>query len=71
MTKTITFAVMHFTIAFCVVYAMTGNWLLGGAVALVEPAVNTVAYYFHERLWQRIEYRKLLRREEAPQSMHA
>ena len=40
MTKTITFAMMHFTIAFGVVYAMTGSWLLGGAVALVEPAVN-------------------------------
>ena len=71
MAKTMTFAIMHFTIAFCVVYAITGNWLLGGAVALVEPAVNTVAYYFHERLWQRIEYRKLLRREGAAQSMHA
>lgn len=69
MAKTITFALMHFTIAFCVVYAMTGSWLLGGAVALVEPAVNTVAYYFHERLWQRIEYRKLLRRERTSQPM--
>lgn len=71
MAKTITFALMHFSIAFCVVYAITGSWLLGGAVALVEPAVNTVAYYFHERLWQRIESRKLTRKEEPFQSMHA
>ena len=62
MTKTITFAIMHFSIAFGVVYAMTGSLLLGGAVALVEPAVNTVAFYFHEKIWQRIEYRRLLRR---------
>ena len=51
MIKTITFACMHFSIAFGVVYLMTGSVLVGGAVALVEPAVNTVAFYFHEKLW--------------------
>lgn len=51
MTKTFTFAAMHFTIAFGVVYAMTGSLLLGGAVALVEPALNTVAFHFHENAW--------------------
>lgn len=55
MTKTITFAIMHFAIAFAVVYAMTGSLLLGGAVALVEPALNSVAFHFHEKIWTRIE----------------
>lgn len=58
MIKTATFAVMHFSIAFAVVYAMTGSLLLGGAVALVEPAVNTVAFHFHEKIWKRIERRR-------------
>ena len=53
MTKTMTFAVMHFSIAFGVAYALTGDMVIGGAVALIEPAVNTVAFYFHERIWQR------------------
>lgn len=51
MTKTITFAITHFTVAFGVAYALTGDVVIGGAVALVEPAVNTVAYYFHEKIW--------------------
>lgn len=51
MTKTLTFAVTHFTVAFGVAYALTGDVVIGGAVALVEPAVNTVAYYFHEKIW--------------------
>lgn len=51
MTKTITFAIMHFSIAFGVVYALTGDVMIGSAVALVEPAVNTVGYYFHEKAW--------------------
>lgn len=51
MIKTMSFAMMHFTIAFTVAYLLTGDIVVGGAVALVEPLVNTVAYYFHEKLW--------------------
>ena len=51
MAKTITFAVVHMCVAFTVVYAMTGSAAVGGAAALVEPAVNTVAYFFHEKAW--------------------
>ena len=58
MTKTFTFAVMHFIIAFGVVYVLTGSILLGGAVALIEPALNTVAFYFHEMIWNRWERRR-------------
>ena len=57
MTKTISFAIMHFTIAFGVAYALTGDIIIGGAVALVEPAVNTVGYHFHEQVWQRLRRR--------------
>ena len=41
------------TVAFSVAYLMTGSVLVGGAIALVEPAVNTVAYFFHELAWKR------------------
>lgn len=51
--KTASFAVLHFITAFSVAWAMTGSWLIGGAVALVEPAINTVVYFLHEKLWQR------------------
>jgi uncharacterized membrane protein len=57
MTKTISFAVMHFSVAFGVTYALTGDLVIGGLVAMVEPAVNTVAYYFHEQVWERIRRR--------------
>lgn len=57
MTKTLTFAVTHFTVAFGVAYALTGDVVIGGAVALVEPAVNTVAYHFHEKVWASVRAR--------------
>lgn len=56
MTKTMTFAIVHFTVAFTVGYLMTGSVLIGGAIALVEPAVNTVAYHLHERVWARMQF---------------
>lgn len=51
--KTATFAIMHMSVAFGVVYLMTGSIALGSAVALVEPAVNTVGYFVHEKVWER------------------
>ena len=51
--KTISYGIIHFTVTFLIVWLMTGDILVGGAVALVEPAINTVAYFFHEKAWAR------------------
>ena len=53
MTKTMSFAAIHFSVAFSVAYVMTGSALVGGTIALVEPAINTVAYHLHELVWKR------------------
>jgi uncharacterized membrane protein len=55
MSKTLSFAAVHFTVAFTVGYLMSGSVLVGGAIALVEPAVNTIAYHFHEQVWNRVQ----------------
>jgi uncharacterized membrane protein len=55
MTKTMSFAAVHFTVAFSVGYVMTGSVLVGGAIAMVEPAINTIAYHFHEQVWSRAQ----------------
>jgi uncharacterized membrane protein len=58
MAKTATFAVVHFSVAFSVGYALTGDVVVGGALALIEPAINTVAFYFHELGWKKFEENK-------------
>lgn len=58
MIKTLTFAIMHFAVAFTITYLITGDIIIGGLIALIEPAVNTVAYYFHEKIWLRITQNK-------------
>lgn len=55
MAKTMTFAGIHFTVAFSVAYALTGDIFIGGAMAMVEPAINTVAFYLHELGWKKFE----------------
>lgn len=55
MAKTLSFAAVHMGVAFGVGYAFTGDVMVGGALALIEPACNTVAYFFHEKIWKRFE----------------
>ena len=58
MTKTLTFAVIHFSVAFTITYLLTGSIVVGGVVALVEPTINTVVFYFHEKIWKHYEAKK-------------
>jgi uncharacterized membrane protein len=62
MLKTLSFAAVHFTVAFTIGYLLTGSVLVGGTLALVEPACNTIAYHFHEKVWARAAVRRPSRR---------
>lgn len=57
MAKTASFGVMHLGTAFGVTYVLTGSAAVAGAVTFVEPAVNTVLHYFHDKYWDRVELR--------------
>lgn len=58
MIKTITFAAIHFTIATLVAFTLTGDFLLGSLIAMIEPSINTCAFYAHEKAWQNISFLK-------------
>jgi hypothetical protein len=49
--KTLTYGMMHFFVAFVVSYVVTGSVKIAGTLAIIEPLVQTFAYYFHERVW--------------------
>jgi uncharacterized membrane protein len=53
MTKTLSFAAVHFTVAFTLAYLISGSLLTGGLIALIEPCCNTLAYHLHEKFWAR------------------
>ena len=53
--KTLSFATLHFGVAFGVAYALTGSVAVATGIGLIEPLVNTVAFFFHERAWRRFD----------------
>lgn len=65
MRKTLTFAVLHFSVAFTLAYVLTGDIIIGSLIAMTEPMVNTVAFYFHEKIWQRPTLLKIAHRQPA------
>lgn len=50
--KTLTYLTIHLTVGFSVAYLMTGSVRIAGGIALVEPCVNAVAFFFHEKAWK-------------------
>jgi len=53
LTKTVTYAVMHLTVAIGVAYAISGDWAIALSIGVLEPLVQTGFFALHERLWER------------------
>ena len=51
--KTASYYVMHIAVAAGVAYLVTGNWLTAITLSLLEPTVQAVAFFFHEKAWSR------------------
>ncbi len=51
--KTASYYVMHITVAAAVGYAVTGDVWLALTLSLLEPTVQAVAFFFHEKAWAR------------------
>ncbi len=58
--KTLTYGVMHFTVAVAVAYALTHDIRTALAIGMIEPLVQTVFFTVHDRIWSRIEARRAL-----------
>lgn len=55
--KTITYSLMHLTVAVAVAFALTRNWRVALGIGLMEPVVQTIAYCLHERVWEQWQTR--------------
>jgi uncharacterized membrane protein len=56
LVKTVTWRVTGSSAVFVIGWIFTGNLGLAGTIALVQLVVNTVLYYFHERIWNRVNW---------------
>lgn len=53
LSKTVTYLLIHLSIGFSVAYVFTGSIAVAGGIALVEPMVNAVAFFIHEKVWKK------------------
>ena len=51
--KTGSYAIMHFLVAITVAYVLTQDWRAALAIGMIEPLVQTVAFYFHDQAWSK------------------
>ncbi|MFN3437450.1 MAG: DUF2061 domain-containing protein [Acidovorax sp.] len=51
--KTGSYYVIHICVAALVAYAVTGNLWASLTLSLLEPTVQAVAFFFHEKAWDR------------------
>ena len=56
--KTASYYLVHITVAALVAYAVTGNLLMSLTLSLLEPTVQAVAFFFHEKAWERWSQRR-------------
>ncbi|CAM3444544.1 DUF2061 domain-containing protein [Paracidovorax anthurii] len=56
--KTGSYYVIHICVAALVAYAVTGNLIASLTLSLLEPTVQAVAFFFHEKAWERAARRR-------------
>ena len=65
LAKTGSYYVIHICVAALVAYAVTGNLIASLTLSLLEPTVQAVAFFFHEKAWERGLRRKAAAQESA------
>ena len=51
LAKTITYGLMHVAVAVTLAYLITRNLAMALSIGLIEPAVQTVCFFCHEKGW--------------------
>jgi uncharacterized membrane protein len=52
--KTITWRITGSLATFLISYWITGNLTMSGTIAIIQVTANTILYYLHERVWNKI-----------------
>jgi len=56
LVKTITFRIIATLITIFTAYYFTGNWAISLELGIIANLIKTLAYYVHERFWNRVDY---------------
>ena len=51
--KTCSYYIMHIAIALLVGYFVTGSIWMALTLSLLEPTIQAIAFFFHEKVWEK------------------
>ncbi len=58
LVKTISWRLTGSGATFLIAYFISGNLTVGGTIAVIQLISNTILYYMHERIWNRVTWGK-------------
>ena len=61
LVKTITWRITGSGATFLISYVISGNLTIAGTIAVIQVVANTLLYFIHERMWNRISWGRLPR----------
>lgn len=54
--KTVSWRITGSASTFLISFLISGNFAVAGSIALVQITANTILYFIHERIWNRIKW---------------
>ncbi len=56
--KTVTWRLTGSGATFLIAYLMTGNFAVAGVIGITQMISNTILYYIHERIWNKVKWER-------------
>jgi uncharacterized membrane protein len=56
--KTISWRITGSGATFLISYVVSGNLSVAGTIAIIQLTANTILYFIHERIWNKISWGK-------------
>lgn len=59
LVKTVSWRITGSMATFAISYAISGNIGIAGSIASIQLVSNTILYFVHERIWNRINWGRM------------
>jgi uncharacterized membrane protein len=56
--KTVSWRITGSSATFLISYLVSGSFVIAGSIALIQLTANTILYFIHERIWNKISWGK-------------
>ena len=56
LVKTVSWRITGSSATFAISYAVLGDFTISSTIALIQLTANTLLYFIHERIWNRIRW---------------